>query len=73
MELQSGEPQIIFRNLYQILLRSPNQEEHDKREGHMGDMRGAYRVLVWKHEGKWPLEIPTQRLKNNMKTYLIVK
>jgi hypothetical protein len=33
----------------------------------MGDRRGAYRVLVWKPEGKRPLGIPMRRWEDNVK------
>jgi hypothetical protein len=40
------------------------------KEGHvarMGKWRGAYRVLVGKHEGKRPLGRPRRRWKDNIK------
>jgi hypothetical protein len=33
----------------------------------MGERRGAYRVLVWKPEGKRPLWRPRSRWENNIK------
>jgi len=33
----------------------------------MGERRGAYRVLVWKPEGKKPLERPRSRWEDNIK------
>jgi hypothetical protein len=36
----------------------------------MGHRRGAYRVLVVKHEGKRPLERPRHRGEDNIKTDL---
>jgi hypothetical protein len=33
----------------------------------MEDMRGAYRVLVWRPEGKRPLGRPTRRWEENIK------
>jgi len=35
-----------------------------------GEGRGAYRVLVWKHEGKRPRGRPRLRWKDNIKTDL---
>jgi len=35
---------------------------------HMGDMRSVYRVLVGEPEGKRPLERPTHRWEDNIKT-----
>jgi hypothetical protein len=37
---------------------------------HMGDRRGAYRVLLGRPEGKRPLGRPRHRLEDNMKVYL---
>jgi hypothetical protein len=37
---------------------------------HAGDTRGAYRVFVWKREGKSPLERPKRRCEDNIKMYL---
>ena len=34
---------------------------------HMGEERGAYRVLVWKPEGKRPLGRPRRRWVNNIR------
>ena len=34
---------------------------------HMGERRGMYRVLVWKPEGKRPLERPRHRWEDNIK------
>jgi len=34
---------------------------------HMGERRGVNRVLVWKHEGKRPLERPRRRWEDNIK------
>jgi len=39
---------------------------------HMGEMRGAYRVLVGKHEGQRPLERPRHRWESNFKIGLQV-
>ena len=36
----------------------------------MGEKRGVYRVLVWKHEGKRPLGRPRRRWEDNIKMYL---
>jgi hypothetical protein len=36
----------------------------------MGERRGAYRVLVWKPEGRRPLGRPRRRWENNIKIYL---
>jgi hypothetical protein len=36
----------------------------------MGDMRGAYRVLVGRPEGKRPLGRPRRKWKNNIKINL---
>jgi hypothetical protein len=36
----------------------------------MGDRRGAYRVLVWRPEGKRPLGRPRTRWEDNIKMYL---
>jgi len=36
----------------------------------MGDKRGAYRVLVGKHEGKRPLGRPRRRWEDNIKMRL---
>jgi len=33
----------------------------------MGERRGAYRVLVWKPEGKEPLGRPRRRWEDNIK------
>ena len=33
----------------------------------MGERRGVNRVLVWKHEGKRPLERPRRRWEDNIK------
>jgi hypothetical protein len=34
---------------------------------HMMERRGVYRVLVWKYEGKRPLESSRRRWENNIK------
>jgi hypothetical protein len=34
---------------------------------HMGEVRGGYRVLVWKPEGKRPLGRPRHRWEENIK------
>jgi hypothetical protein len=34
------------------------------------DRRDAYRALVWKHEGKRPFGIPTNKWKKDTKMYL---
>jgi len=36
----------------------------------MGEMKGVYRVLVWKPEGKRPLGRPRRRWEGNIKTDL---
>ena len=36
----------------------------------MGEIRGVYRVLVWKPEGKRLLERPRRRWENNIKMLL---
>jgi hypothetical protein len=36
----------------------------------MGEMRGSYGVLVWKLEGKRPLERPRRKWEDNIKTDL---
>ena len=36
----------------------------------MGDGRGAYRVLVWKPEGRSPLGRARRRWKDNIKVYV---
>jgi hypothetical protein len=33
----------------------------------MGEMRNAYNILVWKSEGKIPLERPRSRWKDNVR------
>ena len=60
------------------LYASPNivrviKSRRMRRAGHvarMGEMRGVYRVLVMKHEGKRPLGRPRHRWEDNIKTYL---
>jgi len=34
---------------------------------HIGDWRGAYRISVWRHEGKRPLGRPRRRWEDNIK------
>jgi hypothetical protein len=34
---------------------------------HMGERRGAYRALVGKREGRWPLGRPRHRWEDNIK------
>jgi hypothetical protein len=36
----------------------------------MGERRGAYRVLVWKPEGRRPLGRPRRRWEDNIKMYV---
>jgi hypothetical protein len=38
--------------------------------GHVGERRGAYRILVWKPEGKRPFGRPRHRWEDNVKMEL---
>jgi hypothetical protein len=38
----------------------------------MGERRGAYRILVWRHDGKIPLPRHTYRTDDNIKMVLQV-
>ena len=59
------------------LYASPNivrviKSRRMRRAGHvarMGEMRGVYRVLVMKHEGKRPLGRPRRRWEDNINSF----
>jgi hypothetical protein len=52
----------------QIITGENNSRECDGREMWLVCGRGAYRDLVWKSEGKRPLEKPGHRREDNIKT-----
>jgi hypothetical protein len=39
---------------------------------HMGENRGPYRILLWRHEGRRPLGRPRRRWRDNIKIDLQV-